>query len=62
MAKLVFEMNVSLDGYTDHEALGPPDPVLFKYFIALTRNARGAIYGRGVMTALTRNGRSITCG
>lgn len=48
MAKFVFEMNVSLDGYTDHEALGPPDAVLFKYFIELTRNTAGAIYGRGL--------------
>jgi dihydrofolate reductase len=48
MARLVFEMNVSLDGYTNHEALGPPDPVLFRYFIELTRNTAGAIYGRGL--------------
>jgi dihydrofolate reductase len=48
MAKFIFEMNVSLDGYTDHEHFGPPDPVLFRYFIALTRNSAGAIYGRGL--------------
>jgi dihydrofolate reductase len=52
MAKFVFEMNVSLDGYTDHEALGPPDPVLFGYFIELTRNTAGAIYGRGLYEAM----------
>jgi dihydrofolate reductase len=48
MARFVFEMNVSLDGYTDHEALPPPDQVLFRYFIELTRKCAGAIYGRGL--------------
>lgn len=47
MAKLVFGMNVSLDGYVDHEAFAP-DPVLFKYFIEQTRNTAGSIYGRGL--------------
>lgn len=45
MAKLVFGMNVSLDGYVDHEAFAP-DPALFNYFIAQTRNCAGGIYGR----------------
>ncbi|NJO32581.1 MAG: dihydrofolate reductase [Rhodospirillales bacterium] len=52
MAKFVFEMNMSLDGYTDHESLGTPDPVLFSYFIELTRNTTGAIYGRGLYEAM----------
>jgi dihydrofolate reductase len=49
MAKFVFGMNVSLDGYVDHdhEAFAP-DPVLFNYFIEQTRNATGSIYGRGL--------------
>lgn len=47
MAKLVFGMNVSLDGYVDHEAFAP-EPVLFDYFIEQTRNATGSIYGRGL--------------
>jgi hypothetical protein len=33
MAKLVFELNQSLDGYIDHQELGPPRPVLFRHFI-----------------------------
>lgn len=46
MAKLVFGMNVSLDGYVDHEKFAP-GPLLFQYFIDQTRNNRaGAIYGR----------------
>jgi dihydrofolate reductase len=47
MAKLVFGMNMSLDGYVDHDAFAP-DPVLFNYFVEQTRNAAGSIYGRGL--------------
>ena len=47
MAKFVFGMNVSLDGYVDHEAFAP-DPVLFDYFIQHTRTCEGSIYGRGL--------------
>jgi dihydrofolate reductase len=44
MAKLVFGMNMSLDGYVDYDKFAP-DPVLFRYFIGYTRNSAGAIYG-----------------
>jgi len=44
MAKLVFGMNVSLDGYVDYDKFAP-DPALFRYFIEYTRNSAGAIYG-----------------
>lgn len=47
MAKLVFGMNVSLDGYVDHEAFDP-DPVLFRHFIEYTRGLTGGLYGRRV--------------
>jgi dihydrofolate reductase len=49
MARLVFGMNMSLDGYVDHdhEAFAR-DPVLFRYFIEQTRNTAGSIYGRGL--------------
>lgn len=47
MAKLVFGMNVSLDGYVDHNAFAP-DPVLFKHFIEQTGSVAGSIYGRGL--------------
>ena len=33
MAKLVFAMNVSLDGYVDHMELGPPEPAVFRHFV-----------------------------
>jgi dihydrofolate reductase len=47
MAKLVFGMNMSLDGYVDHDRFAP-DPALFRYFVAQTRNTAGSIYGRGL--------------
>jgi hypothetical protein len=30
MAKLVYALNQSLDGYVDHMKIGPPDPALFR--------------------------------
>ena len=45
MAKLVFEMQQSLDGYVDHLKLGPPKPVVFRHFIEQVRGATGMIYG-----------------
>jgi dihydrofolate reductase len=46
MAKLVFELNQSLDGYVDHLELGPPRPVLFRHFIERVRGLTGMVYGR----------------
>ncbi|MET0544837.1 MAG: dihydrofolate reductase family protein [Caulobacterales bacterium] len=45
MAKLVYGMGLSLDGYANHEAFAP-DPVLFRHFIEHVRNLTGMIYGR----------------
>ena len=45
MAKLVFGMNQSLDGYVDHDKFAP-DPVLFRHFIEQVRNAAAGVYGR----------------
>ncbi|MFS8148513.1 dihydrofolate reductase family protein [Rhizobium sp. BR 249] len=45
MAKLVFGMNQSLDGYVDHMAFGP-SPTLFRHFIESTRQQAGSVYGR----------------
>ena len=33
MARLVFGMNQSLDGYVDHMAFAPALPTLFRHFI-----------------------------
>src|SRR5580700_8380844 len=46
MAKLIFGMNVSLDGYVDHMAFGPPNPALFRHFIEQVRSLTGSLYGR----------------
>jgi dihydrofolate reductase len=46
MAKLVFELNQSLDGYIDHQAFGPPDPALFRHFTERVRGLAGMVYGR----------------
>jgi dihydrofolate reductase len=46
MAKLVYALNQSLDGYVDHMKLGPPHPALFCHFIEQARGLTGVIYGR----------------
>jgi dihydrofolate reductase len=48
MAKLVFLLNQSLDGYVDHLKIGPPDPALFRHFLAHVRSLTGLVYGRGM--------------
>jgi dihydrofolate reductase len=48
VAKLVYGMSQSLDGYVDHTKLGPPAPAAFGHFIELVRGLTGLIYGRGM--------------
>ena len=48
MAKLVFGMNQSLDGYVDHMELPPPSPALFRHWIEHVRGLAGSVYGRRV--------------
>jgi len=45
MAKLVFGMNQSLDGYVDHREFAP-DPTLFRHFVQEAQGQAGSIYGR----------------
>lgn len=45
MARLIFGMNVSLDGYVDYDKFGP-DAVLFRHFIEQVRGSAGSVYGR----------------
>jgi dihydrofolate reductase len=45
MAKLVYGLNQSLDGYVDHLELGPPHPALFRHFIERVRDLTGMVYG-----------------
>ena len=45
MAKLVFGMNQSLDGYVDHTGFAP-GPMLFRHFIEEVAGQAGCVYGR----------------
>ncbi|HEU4892675.1 MAG TPA: dihydrofolate reductase family protein [Vicinamibacterales bacterium] len=45
MAKLVFGLNQSLDGYVDHEAFAP-SPTLFRHFIEQAQGQAGSLFGR----------------
>ncbi|RAO78169.1 dihydrofolate reductase family protein [Dyella jiangningensis] len=45
MAKFVFGLNMSLDGYIDHQAFAP-GRALFRHFIEQVREAAGMVYGR----------------
>jgi dihydrofolate reductase len=47
MAKLVFAMNVSLDGYVDHDRFAP-DPVLFRHWTEMVQGVAGSLYGRRI--------------
>ena len=46
MAKLVYGLSQSLDGYVDHTKLGPPAPAAFRHFLEQVRGVTGFIYGR----------------
>jgi dihydrofolate reductase len=46
MAKLVYGLTQSLDGYVDHMKLGPPHPTTFRHFIEQVRGQSGHLYGR----------------
>jgi dihydrofolate reductase len=46
MAKLVYGLNQSLDGYVDHLKIGPPDADISRHFMERARGVTGAVYGR----------------
>jgi dihydrofolate reductase len=46
MAKLVYGLSQSLDGYVDHMKLGPPAAEVFHHFLELMRGLTGVIHGR----------------
>ena len=47
MAKLVFGLNLSLDGYVDHDHQEfVPGPSLFRHFTEQVRDLAGSVYGR----------------
>jgi len=47
MAKFIFEMSQSLDGYVDHTKM-MPGPELFRHFVGRARDLTGSVYGRHV--------------
>ena len=51
MAKLVFGMNQSLDGYVDHLKMRT-SPALFRHFIEQVRDLTGSLYGRRMYEAM----------
>lgn len=46
MAKIIFGLQLSLDGYVDHMALGPPGAALARHFDEQVRGLSGMVYGR----------------
>ena len=48
MAKLVFGMMQSLDGYVDHLEMGPPAPAAFHHFLEHVRGVTCMLYGRHI--------------
>ena len=46
MAKLVFGLQQSLDGYVNHLEIGPPGPALSRHFAERVRELAGFVYGR----------------
>jgi dihydrofolate reductase len=45
MAKLVYGLQQSLDGYVDHLEMGPPGPALSRHFLEHVRGLTGTVYG-----------------
>ena len=45
MARLIFALNQSLDGYVDHTGF-VPEPAIFRHFIDDMRGLAGCVYGR----------------
>ena len=53
VAKLVYGLSQSLDGYVDHMKLGPPPREAFLHFLKLVRDSAGLIYGRRMYEIMT---------
>ena len=47
MARLVFGLNQSLDGYVDHTGFAP-GPALFRHFVEEAERQAGSVYGRQI--------------
>ena len=61
MAKFVFGLNQSLDGYVDHQAFAPGPP-LFRHFIEDMRGLAGSVYGRRMYEIMRYGTKTILSG
>lgn len=52
MARFVCSMNVSLDGYVDHDRMAP-DETLFRFWIKVVQATPHALYGRRIYDLMT---------
>ena len=46
MARLIYGLQQSLDGYVDHMKLGRPGPEVFRHFLEHVSEVTGCLYGR----------------
>ena len=46
MRKLIYAINLTLDGCVNHDVVGAPDPEVFEYYVNLVRDAGTFLYGR----------------
>jgi hypothetical protein len=46
MAKPVFGLQQTLDGYVNHLEMGPPGPAVSRHFVEHVREPAGFVYGR----------------
>jgi dihydrofolate reductase len=53
MAKLVYGLSQSLDGYVDHMKLGPPGAGVFRHFMEWMRSQSAVLYGRTTYEIMT---------
>jgi hypothetical protein len=61
MAKLVFGMNQSLDGYVDHLEMRT-GPALFRHWIEHVRDLTGSVYGRRMYEAMRYWAKTVLSG
>lgn len=52
MAKIIYGLSQSLDGYVNHDAFAP-GPELFRHFIEDVRKSSGSLYGRRTYELMT---------
>jgi dihydrofolate reductase len=53
MAKIVYGLSQSLDGYVDHMKLGPPAAAAFRHFLETVSGLTCMIYGRSTYEIMT---------